>query len=130
MRKITRNMLKIYKPLSELDWMNYRIVKESELTYHHIIKKCDGGKNIISNGAILLPIAHQYLHLIESVDINRYERLNKIFKDINNSSKEPTRDMRILIEYLLSEFEYRNIDKVMNNGKRLIKCEFKDRGFY
>ena len=32
------------------------------LTYHHIIKVCDGGYKTVSNGAMLREDAHQWLH--------------------------------------------------------------------
>ena len=70
MKEITKEMLKIYKPYSNLDWMNYRLVKK-DLTFHHIKKREDGGEQIIENGALLMPIAHQYLHIIEYKDINK-----------------------------------------------------------
>ena len=61
MKKITREMLKIYKPYSGLDWMNYKIVKR-DMTAHHIIKRENGGKMQIDNIAPLMLIAHQYFH--------------------------------------------------------------------
>ena len=69
------------------------------------LKKCNGGKKTIENGAILMPIAHQYLHLIECLDIETYIALNNLFKIVNNQGYEPTREQRELIEYLLKEFE-------------------------
>lgn len=56
MKQITREMLKIYKPYSNLDWMNYRLVKK-DLTFHHIIKAEHGGERVISNGCLIMPIA-------------------------------------------------------------------------
>lgn len=90
MRRITRNMLEIYKPLSGLDWMNYKIVRKEDLTFHHIVKKENGGKNRINNGALLMPVGHTYLHLIESVDFTTYETLNNVFAAINKQGYEPT----------------------------------------
>ena len=43
MRRITKDMLEIYIPYSNLDWMNYKLVR-TELTYHHIVKKEDKGR--------------------------------------------------------------------------------------
>ena len=43
LKNITREMLKIYKPYSYLDWMNYRLVKK-DLTAHHIKKRENGGR--------------------------------------------------------------------------------------
>lgn len=52
MNKITSEMLKIYKPISNLDWMNYKLVKK-DVTRHHIIKKEVGGKLELNNIALL-----------------------------------------------------------------------------
>lgn len=101
---ITREMLHIYKPLSNMDWMNYHLVRK-DLTFHHIVKREDGGKRIIENGALLMPVAHQYLHLIEYKDIETYNAINKIFRYVNDQEYEPTREQREIIEYLLTEFE-------------------------
>ena len=60
MKTITKEMLRIYKPISNLDWMNYKLVKD-KATFHHIVKRENGGKEVLENGAILMPEAHQYL---------------------------------------------------------------------
>lgn len=52
MKRITREMLKIYKPYSGLDWMNYKIVRQN-MTAHHILKKEEGGMLEQSNIALL-----------------------------------------------------------------------------
>lgn len=128
MRKITIEMLKIYIPYSNLDWMNYKLIK-NDLTYHHIVKKEDKGKTEISNGAILMPVAHQYLHLIECLDIDTYIALNNLFKIVNTQGYEPTREQRELIEYLLKEFEkIHKWDKGLK-GKLLVQKKYLERGF-
>ena len=104
MKQISKTMLKIYKPYSNLDWMNYRLVKK-DISFHHIQKRENGGKREIDNGALLMPVAHQYLHLIECKDIDTYITINKIFKMVNQQQYEPTTEQRQFIEYLLSEFE-------------------------
>ena len=126
MNKITKEMLKIYKPISNLDWMNYKLVKK-DVTRHHIIKKEDGGKLEINNIALLMPIPHQYLHLIECKDIDNYIALNKIFKVINNQQHEPNKDQREIIEYLLQDFEYHNRNERNSKGKLIIQKKYKDR---
>lgn len=104
MKKITREMLKIYKPYSGLDWMNYKIIRR-DMTAHHIIKREDGGKMQIDNIAPLMLIAHQYLHLIECKEIDIYKDINKVFRKVNEQGYEPTKQQRMLVEYLLREFE-------------------------
>lgn len=110
--------------------MNYRIVRKSELTYHHIQKRCDGGKETIWNGALLLPLSHNYLHIIESRELKIYIAINEIFRFVNNQRKEPTIEQREIIEYLLRDFESKHeFDKTSKN-KILIKEEYRNRGTF
>lgn len=128
MKNITREMLKIYKPISNLDWFNYKIVRKDEMTFHHIQKRCDNGKRIISNGALLLPHSHRYLHLIEYKDIDTYVAINKIFKFVNEQQFEPTMEQREILEYLLQQFESEHRWDKGSKGKLLIKREYLRRG--
>lgn len=126
-KKITKEMLKIYKPISNKDWMNYKLVK-NDVTYHHIVKRCDGGKETFENGALLMPIAHQYLHIIEYIDSDTYIFLNRMFKIINEQQREPNKEQRMIIEAILREFEYKYRSKKGSKGKLLIKREYRERG--
>ena len=126
MKQITKEMLRIYKPISNLDWLNYKLVKK-DVTFHHIQKKEDGGKRVIENGALLMPIAHQYLHIIEYKDIETYMALNKMFQFINKQENEPTKEQREIMEYILQKFEYQHKTDKNSKGKLLIKYEYKDR---
>lgn len=126
MKQITKEMLTIYKPISSLDWMNYKLV-ENRLTNHHIIKREDGGALKINNIALLMPMAHSYLHVIEYKDIKTYEAINKIFRYINKQRKEPTQEQREIIEYLLLEFEQEHIEDKNSKGKQLIRKPYLDR---
>lgn len=127
MKSITREMLKVYKPYSQLDWMNYKIVRKEDMTFHHIEKRCNGGKEIFENGALLLSVPHQYLHLIEFKDIETYIALNKMFAFVNKQRCEPTREQREIIEYLLSEFEKEHKWDKGSKGKLLIKRKYLER---
>ena len=127
MREITKEMLKIYIPYSNLDWMNYKLVPR-DITAHHIIKKEHGGKLEIPNLALIMNKPHQYLHIIEHKDIGTYNSLNKIFKYINVQQYEPTQEQRELIEYLLLEFEKQHIEDTNAKGCKIIKKEFLKRG--
>lgn len=123
MKQITKEMLQIYKPLSDMDWMNYKLVRKN-LTFHHIVKREDGGKPIITNGALLMPVAHQYLHLIEYKDIETYNAINKIFSLVNQQQYEPTREQREIVEYLLKEFEKVHKNDKNSKGKSLIQYKY------
>ncbi len=126
MKRIKKEMLQIYKPYSDLDWMNYKLVKK-DVTLHHIIKRVDNGRMEIPNLALIMPSGHQFLHLIECKDIDTYITLNKIFKIINNQKAEPTPEQREIIEYLLQDFEYKHKYDKNSKGKLLIKAEYKQR---
>jgi hypothetical protein len=128
MKEITKEMLKIYKPISGLDWLNYKIIKK-DMTAHHILKKSDGGKLEIGNIAPLMNVSHQYLHLIECKDIETYITINKVFKMVNQQGYEPNREQRELIEYLLKEFErVHKWDKGAKN-RLLIRKKYLERDF-
>lgn len=128
MKEIKKEMLHIYKPYSDLDWLNYKLVRK-DVTLHHIQKKEDGGRLILPNLALIMPVGHQYLHLIEYKDIETYITINKILKIINNQKAEPTQDQRAIIEYLLQDFEYKHRKDRNSKGKLLIKREYTQRRF-
>ena len=130
MIKITAKMLKVYRPISNLDWMNYVIIRKKDLTFHHIVKIEDGGRYTMSNGALLLPRSHSYLHLIECKEIETYIALNNMFKIINAQQKEPTREQREIVEYLLCGFESRHINDRNRKHRKLLRPEYLQRGFY
>jgi hypothetical protein len=123
MKEITREMLRIYKPISNLDWLNYRLIR-GQVSYHHCIKRADGGKRTINNGAILMPHAHEYLHIIECKELKTYEMINKLFKIINTQLHEPNMEQREIIEYLLLEFEDKHREDLNSKGKILIKDKY------
>ena len=116
-------MIKIYKPLDH-DWLNYKVTQANPLTFHHIVKRCEGGKEEIDNGALLTEISHQYIHLIEYRDRDTYVTLNKLFKMINEQRAAPTKEQRELIEYLLREFEKMHKNDKNSKGKTLIQYKY------
>lgn len=123
MNKITQEMLKIYKPISHLDWMNYHLVRK-DVTFHHIQKHENGGKRTIENGALLMPLSHQYLHLIECKEIELYKILNRLFKIVNEQKYEPTREQRQLVESLLREFEELHKWDKNSKGKLVLQRKY------
>ena len=130
LKQIAKEMLRVYKPISNLDWMNYKITRKSDITVHHIIKKENQGKLEWGNIALLLPVSHNYLHLIECKDIDTYITLNKVFKMINNQMEEPNREQRELIEFLLQEFEEKHKWEKGSKGKILIQSKYLERGAF
>lgn len=127
MKNIICNMLKIYVPSSGLDWMNYKLVRE-DLSFHHIVKKSDGGKKDISNGALLQSTnSHPYLHLIECLDIDTYIQINEVLKEINMQRSEPTLMQRYRIEEILLEFENKHRWDKNSKGDLLVRKKYLNR---
>ena len=127
MGKAADKLYNIYIPNSNLDWMNYRIDRKEDLTFHHIVKREHGGKAEVSNGALLLKKSHNYLHVIEYKDLSIYIAINKIFKIINSQLEEPNLEQRLIIESLLKDFEDQHIEDTNKKGSYLIRRKWLDR---
>lgn len=128
MKKITQEMIHIFK-MTDFDWMGYELTKEANyFTFHHIIKKEHGGKEKINNGAILIGnSAHNYLHIIESRELDMYVYINKILKEINNQRYLPTKEQLLKIYDCLEKFERDHSGDVNRNGDPLIKERYTKR---
>ena len=74
MKEITKSMIKEFKLRElEFDFMGYKLQKGDIYTFHHlIVPNREGGPYERWNGAILFSTPHQYLHLIESKDNDRF----------------------------------------------------------
>ena len=57
---------------------------KTQISYHHLVKRAEGGKKTIHNGALLMPVAHELLHIIECKEIKIYEMINNL-----SGSKKP-----------------------------------------
>lgn len=126
MREITKDLIKNFH-LKKYDFMGYHLIKD-KCTYHHIIKKCNNGEMSIENGAPLMPLNHQYLHIIESYEHYMYEFINKVFINIHNRGEILTSDYRLISE-VLHEFEDIHKNDRTSKGKILIKRELFKRDF-
>lgn len=124
MDNILKTLINIYN-MNEIDWLGYKL--QDRFSYHHIIKKCDGGKRTLDNGAVLFQTSHSYLHTIENYDIEKYILLNKILKDINMQRYMSTEEQLRQIDYILSQFENDYEDYISSRDKKIIKDEYKER---
>lgn len=113
--------------LVRFDFMGYHLNK-NDATYHHIIKKEHGGDKSLENGAVLMPYNHEYLHLIEYIDLEKYEIINNMFKIMHAKGRIDEEDY-ILIGKILSCFEQEHKGERRAKGKILIKDEFLRRKF-
>lgn len=120
MKNITRLMIDIYH-LDDYCFMGYTLNKHA--TFHHLVKKENGGKEIIQNGAVLNPIAHEYLHIIECKDYDIFNYINVILLKENQQGFVSIQDIRT-IDQLLKIFEKEYAKATTSKGKRLIKKEY------
>ena len=115
-------MLNIWQ-MGTMDWMGYDNLER--YSYHHIIKKCNGGQEIISNGAILHESSHSYLHTIKYYDLDKYIFLNTILKAINEQKCMPSINQLEQIKFVLKEFQNEYEGKLSSRGKEIIKKEYR-----
>ncbi len=95
-----KKLIKIYKP-DGYDWMNFALTRRNPYTFHHILSRSDGGKDLVENGAILTRRAHDLLHLLEFVCPEAYNDLQIVFDKINKSYKPLTEDIIYEIDTIL-----------------------------
>lgn len=123
MKNITKIMIDQYN-VQKIDWMGYKLNKDNLYTYHHIVKKEHGGEETIENGAILTKIAHEYLHKIECKDIELYNYINNVLKQINEQGFGPLKRQLLAIDFILKMFEKEHFGDSTKKGKILIKNEY------
>lgn len=118
---ILKTLIRVYN-MDEIDWLGYKL--QDRFSYHHIIKKCDGGERTFNNGAVLFQTSHAYLHTIEYYDFDKYVFINRILKDINNQRYMPTKIQLKQINYVLKEFQREYEGKTNARGSLIIKKEY------
>lgn len=123
MKQITKLMVNMYN-LKKIDFMGYKVSKDNPYTYHHLIKRCHGGKEIIENGTVLTKNSHEYLHIVETRDLELYNYINNVLKQINEQGHEPLLRQILAIDYLLKLFEKDHMEDRSSKNKRLIKNEY------
>ena len=52
----------------------------TQLTHHHIIKKCDRGPNSVENGAVLNRKIHDGVHSLEHTNKELYNEINECLR--------------------------------------------------
>lgn len=123
MSDILKVMLKIWD-MNTMDWMGFD--NDDKYSFHHIVKKCDHGETIISNGAVLHQnSSHPYLHTIEYYDLDKYIFINKILKDVNSQLSMPTKEQLEQIRMVLLEFQREYEGKTSSRDKPIIKKEYR-----
>lgn len=136
MREITNLMIKEYN-IKKLgyDFMGFRFKRVNELSFHHMIiphRDCKSLKveedgYIKWNGAILVQqTSHEYLHLIETYERERFNEITQIMIQINRSG-QIDQDSLLNIEYLLRGFESQYKGLKSKKGHKLIKDSYYNR---
>ena len=121
MSDMLRVMIKIWD-VNTMDWLGYDNLER--YSFHHLIKKSDGGKKIISNGAVLHQSSHSYLHTIEYYDLDKCIFLNNILKKVNEQKMFTTKEQLEQIRYVLKEFQNEYEGKKSSREKDIIKKEY------
>ena len=126
MKNVTNLMFNEFK-LAELgmDFMGFNLNKKDIITFHHlIIPNRNSGPVARWNGAIIQRIPHDYLHLIERVDYEKFCHLTSEMIDMNHKGfLDPYNIANI--HAILDEFEAQFGNEKNSKGKLLIKREYK-----
>jgi len=128
MKEITKLIVNSYR-IKKLgyDFMGYTFVSPTDLSYHHLLEKSDGGEESLENGvALVRKTSHDYLHIIEKYDKEIFKRIteeivkekDKGFIDIENIK---------IINNLLLLFESKHSDDTFKNGKLILRDSYKKR---
>ncbi len=129
MKPITQEMIKIYN-IKKLgyDFMGYKVHRKESLSFHHLIvphrdcKKQGLGEGYYKwNGAILVQeTSHDYLHLIERIDREKFLRITEYMIYQNRNDKLDLETLKMIREILLA-FEQEYSQCTNGKGKKLIK---------
>lgn len=115
------------------DFMGFRFKEVSELSFHHLLIPHRDCYNVEEegyvqwNGAILVrDTSHEYLHLIERYDRDRFEYITERMRIMNvNGELDPDNLERI--EHALRVFEIQHRNSKNKKGKKLIKNAYYNR---
>lgn len=108
-------MMKIYNTY-DVDWMGDKISGGNPLTRHHIVKKENGGRDDISNYALLTEQSHRLLNFMEYQYYAEYSELNRMFLELNRSLCPPTSEYFIKVSQILKHIR-REIKSNRNRNK-------------
>lgn len=132
MREITKLMVKDFRIMKlGYDFAGYQVKRKESLSFHHLIvprrlcgQKGLGKGYLYWNGAILRQdTSHDYLHLIESKDYDRFLAITSEIIDENIKGYLDIDNLRKIADILRS-FEKEYCSARTKKGKMLIKEEF------
>ena len=118
------------------DFMGFRFNRLDELSFHHLLiprKDCKGieAEGYVKwNGAILVQqTSHEYLHVIEQYDRDRFDYITERMKEMNENGQLDMYNLE-RIEMALKVFEMEYRDLTNKRGKVLIKDTYFNRILY
>lgn len=129
MRDVTKLMVKDFKIMSlGYDFMGYNARNKEMLSFHHLIVPRTDCRIIgldegyyYWNGVILVKnTSHDYLHLIESKDLDMFFAITSEMIDMKASGRLETHNLR-KINDVLCQFEKEYDTKTDKKGRVLIK---------
>ena len=132
MREITKEMIDHYKIMKlGFDFMGYPVTKKSLLSFHHLIvahRYCKerglGEGYLWWNGAILNQnTSHEYLHLIESKDLDIFMAITSEMIDENIKGFLDMDNLKRILD-ILHSFEREHCSDRGKKGNYLIKEEY------
>lgn len=84
-----------------LDFMGYTLEKGDIYTYHHIIKRENGGPMTLDNGAICVVVPHTLIYTQLKIEIlNTMNTLRKNYSKLIGNMKLEWRIYIVLMKYL------------------------------
>ena len=113
------------------DFAGYEIKRMKDLSFHHLIvpkrncKELGLGEGYYKwNGSILVQdTSHDYIHLIENIDMDMFLAITSEMIDMNVKGKLDVDNMR-RIHDIMSYFEKEHCSDRNKNGKLLIKDKY------
>lgn len=138
MREVTKLMIEEYN-LRKLgyDFMGFTFKRQTELSFHHLIvpkrecipRKIEAEGYVMWNGAVLVQdTSHEYLHVIERLDRDRFDYITHFMVTMNINKKLDKYSLK-QIGMILRGFENDFEGKTTKKGKVLIKPSYKNRIF-
>lgn len=132
MRELTQEMIRNFKIMKlGIDFMGYKVHRKESLSFHHLIiprrechEYCLKDGYLYWNGAILNQrTSHEYLHLIESKDYDKFAYITSEMIDENIKGRIDEENLK-RIDDVLTCFEKEYGNKTNKKGKYLIKREY------
>lgn len=135
MKEVTKIMIKKYALMKlKYDFMGYQFDRTNQLSFHHLIvphrlcKEKGLGEGYFEwNGSILRQnTSHDYLHIIEQYDYERFLALTIEMIDENTKGHLDLDNLKA-IDDILCSFEREYMDQYNSKGKHIIRPEYTKR---